>query len=66
MGGFYLPEAVLVKTENDMWRTSLCFIANSIPPNPPTNEYLDTMVNSAKEYGFPDWYINKIETFRPS
>lgn len=66
LGGNYLPEAVLVKTENDKWRPSLCFIANSLPKKLPTDAYLDTMVESAKEYGFPTWYIEKIETFRPT
>ena len=66
LGGNYLPEAVLVKTSEEKWRSSLCYIANSIPPKPPTNDYIDKIITSGKEYGFPTWYLDKIETFRPN
>lgn len=66
LGGNYLPEAVLLQTRDGKWRASLCYIANSIPPKPPTNDYIDTITESAKEYAFPLWYIDKLGSFRPN
>jgi hypothetical protein len=30
-----------------------------------SNDYIDRIVGPAKEYGFPDWYIARLESFRP-
>ena len=65
LGGVYLPEAVLTETNDGKLRPALCYIAPSIEPQPATNEYLDRIVAPAKEYGFPAWYIERLESFRP-
>ena len=66
LGGNYLPEAVLVKTNEGMWVSALVYIANEIPAKKPTDEYITKIVEAGEEYGIPAWYLDKIETFRPA
>ena len=63
--GRYLPEAVLVQTLDGKWRAALCYLAPAPEPGPASNDYLDRIVGPAREYGFPDWYIARLEGFRP-
>jgi hypothetical protein len=65
LGETYLPRAVLVETADDKWRPALCYIAPVMEPSTATNEYIDRIVRPAKEYGFPEWYIKRLESFRP-
>jgi Gamma-glutamyl cyclotransferase, AIG2-like len=64
LGTVYLPEAVVVETLDGKWRPALCYLAASMVPRPPNNDYIDRIVGPAKDYGFPDWYIARLETFR--
>ena len=64
LGGVYLPEAVVVETEGARSLPALCFIAPARPPARPSNDYLDWITAPAREYGFPDWYISRLERFR--
>ena len=66
LGGVYLPEAVLTETKDGKLRPALCYIAPSIEPKPAANEYIDRIVAPAKEYSFPAWYIERLESFRPN
>ena len=63
--GTYLPEAVLVETLDGRWRAALCYVAPSPEPGPAANDYIDRIVGPARQYGFPDWYIDRLESFRP-
>ena len=65
LGGRYLPEAVLTETLDGKWRPALCYIASEMEPKPAANDYIDRIVKPAEIYGFPIWYINRLETFRP-
>jgi hypothetical protein len=65
LGGIYLPGAVLVERRDGSWRPALCYIAPSMPPQPAASDYVDRIVGPAKEYGFPAWYIERLENFRP-
>ena len=64
LGGTYLPEAVLVETDSGRLISALCYIAPSRPPTRPADDYLDWILGPAREYGFPDWYIERLESFR--
>ena len=64
LGAVYLPEAVVVETLDGKWRAALCYLAASMTPRPPNDDYIDRIVGPAKDYGFPDWYIARIEAFR--
>ena len=65
LGEIYLPEAVLVETMDGKCRPALCYIAPSMDPRPAANDYIDRIAKPAREYGFPDWYVQRIESFRP-
>jgi hypothetical protein len=65
LGGIYLPEAVLVQTLAQTWRPALCYIAPELEPREPTNDYIDRIVIPARQHGFPGWYIDRLEGFRP-
>jgi len=65
LGEIYLPEAVLAETLDGKWKPALCYICPSMEPRSATNEYIDRIVAPARQYGFPDWYIQRLESFRP-
>ncbi|MDX1402579.1 MAG: gamma-glutamylcyclotransferase family protein [Kiloniellales bacterium] len=64
LGATYLPEAVLCETLDGRWIPALCYIAPQMPGAQATDDYIDRIVNPGREYGFPDWYIRKLESFR--
>lgn len=64
--GTYLPEPVIVETLDGKWRPALCYIAPSPTPGPAADDYIDRIVGPAWQHGFPGWYIDRLESFRPS
>jgi len=64
LGELYLPEAVLVETRNGTWRPALCYICPEMAAQPADNAYLERIVKPARELGFPEWYIRRINSFR--
>jgi hypothetical protein len=66
LGGTYLPEPVLVELLDGGWRAALCYIDPEPDDRPASDDYIDRIVRPVKDYGFPDWYIARIEGFRPS
>ncbi len=62
--GTYLPHAVLVTRVDGAFVPALCYIAPSPPPGPATADYVDRIVGPARGYGFPAWYIERLESFR--
>ena len=65
LGEVYLPEAVLAQTRDGRWRPALCYIAPSMSPRHAVNDYIDRIAGPARKYGFPEWYVRRIEGFRP-
>jgi hypothetical protein len=65
LGEVYLPEAVLVETLDGKWQPALCYICRFMELRPAANDYIDRIAGPAREYGFPDWYIQRLESFRP-
>jgi hypothetical protein len=65
LGELYLPEAVLVETLDGKWQPALCYICPAMEARPAANDYIDRIAGPAKAYGFPDWYIQRLESFRP-
>jgi hypothetical protein len=65
LGGVYLPEAVLCQTRSGLFRPALCYIASNMEERPAAADYVERIVRPAREYGFPDWYIARLESFRP-
>lgn len=66
LGGVYLPEAVLVETMAGRWLSALCYIAHEMEPASAADDYVDRIVGPARAYGFPDWYVDRLEGVRPS
>jgi hypothetical protein len=63
--GTYLPEPVLVETLDGKWRPAFCYVAPAPPPRPAGDDYIDRIVTPARQHGFPEWYIARLESFRP-
>jgi len=64
-GHTYLPEAVLAETLSGSFVPALCYIAPSMEGGPAANDYVDRIVKPAREFNFPGWYIERLESFRP-
>ncbi len=64
LGGTYLPHPVLVQTLDGKWLPALCYIAPSMDSRPAAGDYVDRIVGPARRYGFPKWYIDRLESFR--
>lgn len=64
LGGVYLPEAVLAQTLDGRWQPALCYIAPEMTAAPASGEYVDRIVIPARRFGFPQWYIDRLESFR--
>jgi len=65
LGETYLPEAVLTETLDQKWKPALCYVCPAMVPRPATNDYIDRIVIPARNYGFPGWYLERLESFRP-
>jgi hypothetical protein len=65
LGETYLPEAILAETHHGTFMPAMGYVCPALDPRPATNDYIDRIVVSAREYGFPEWYIQRIENFRP-
>ena len=66
LGEIYLPEAVLVETLDGKWQSALCYLCPEMKLQPAAKDYVDRIVKPATEWGFPEWYIKHLESFRPS
>jgi hypothetical protein len=64
LGEAYLPEAVLVQTLAGLWRLALCYLCPQMAPRPADNAYVERIVGPAREFGFPEWYVARLESFR--
>jgi hypothetical protein len=64
LGELYLPEAVLVQTRTGQWRPALCYLCPAMTPRPADNAYIDRIAGPARNFGFPAWYIARLESFR--
>lgn len=60
----YRPEAVMVETRPGRMALALCWIAPPFSPEPAAGDYLDRIIGPARGFGFPDWYIERLESFR--
>ncbi len=65
LGETYLPEGVLVETTDGKFLPALCYLCPGMEPRPAANDYIDRIAVPAREFGFPEWYVRRIESFRP-
>lgn len=59
----YQPEAVVVQTQDDKWMPALCYICHNMEEKKADKDYVERIIQPAKEYNFPDWYIEKLAGF---
>ena len=64
LGGVYRPEAVVARSEAGVLQPALCYVAAEMKPGPASDDYVDRIAGPARRYAFPDWYVQKIESFR--
>ena len=64
LGEVYLPEAVLAQTLDGKLKPALCYICPAMVDCPASPDYLDRIIGPAREFGFPAWYIERLEKFR--
>jgi hypothetical protein len=63
LGELYLPEAVPVQTVGGLWRPAPCYICPAMVSRPPENAYVERVLKPAREFGFPPWYVERLESF---
>lgn len=61
LGETYLPHPVLAQARSGAWWPALCYIAPAMAPGPPDPAYVARIVAPARELGFPEWYIARLE-----
>jgi len=62
--GTYLPEAVVVHTRGERLLPALTYLKPDMQIAPPADDYVDRIVGPARQYGFPAWYVERLESFR--
>ena len=65
LGGIYLPYPVLTHTTGGRSQPALCYIAPRIETAPASPDYIGRIVEPARDYQFPAWYIERLESFVP-
>lgn len=60
----YQPEPVLVETTGRRWQAALCYVAPATDGDAPEADYVERIVAPAREHGFPQWYVDRLEEFR--
>jgi hypothetical protein len=63
LGEVYLPEAVLVRTLAGLWRPALCYFCPEMVARPADNAYVERIAGPARAFGFPEWYVARLESF---
>jgi hypothetical protein len=63
--GVFLPEAVLVETADRRLVPALCYMPPSRKHDAPDIPYVERILAAGREYGFPSWYLSKLENFLP-
>ena len=62
----FFVEPVLVQTRGGKIVPAITHISTNLPPAHADEKYIDGIVKAASTYGFPKWYMERIEKFRPS
>jgi hypothetical protein len=65
LGETYLPEAVLTYSAHGQLRPAMTYICSAMEAASAEAGYVERIAAPARQFGFPDWYIKRIERFRP-
>ena len=62
LGETYLPHPVLIQTDSGSWSPALCYIAPGMVPQRADPAYIERIVKAARDFRFPSWYIERLES----
>jgi hypothetical protein len=65
LGETYLPEAAVTSTRDGKLRPVMTYICPDMIVRPAEAAYVDRIAAPARRYGFPRWYVERIEAFKP-
>src|SRR5262249_47865962 len=57
----YKPEAVIVRTRDDAIHPALCYIAWKQTGEAPFEDYLNHIIQPARQLVFPAWYVERLQ-----
>lgn len=60
----YQPEAMMVFTRGGKMTPAMVYISHDMKPGFADNDYVDRILKAATSYGFPKWYLERIECFK--
>jgi hypothetical protein len=66
LGETYLPEAVTVQTMDGKWMPAMTYLCPRMEFRQAEDAYVDRIAQPAREFGFPAWYVDRIESFKQS
>ncbi len=65
LGETYLPEAVVTITADGKLRPAMTYICPDMIARPAEAAYVERIAAPASKFGFPRWYVERIEAFKP-
>lgn len=65
LGQLYLPEAVLVRTLDGAFIPALTYICPAMTPEKAEEAYVRRILDPAREYRFPQAYLESLESWLP-
>lgn len=65
LGETYLPEAVVTSTTDGRLRPVMTYICPDMIARAAEGAYVERIAAPARKLGFPRWYVERIEAFRP-
>jgi hypothetical protein len=63
-GATYNVEPIIVRTRGGRVVPAVAYISVDMEPAFADSDYIDRILKPAKNYGFPRWYLERIEAFR--
>jgi hypothetical protein len=61
--GVFLPEAVVVEAGDGRLLPAMCYMPPARGNQPPDIAYIERIIEAGRQHGFPDWYMNRLESF---
>jgi hypothetical protein len=65
LGQVYRPQAVLLRSQDGQFRPALTYLCADLSGELAEGAYVERILESAREYGFPAWYLRHVESFAP-
>lgn len=62
--GVFLPEAVIVETQDGRQLPAMCYMPPCRGTQPADLEYVGKIVQAATMHGLPAWYLDRLEALR--